>query len=146
MGLMGTLVPFIPGIPLILISAIILAAVDNFNKISIPSLLIMGGFTICSYFLDAALIARGIKKTGGSRRGLAGSALGAIIGFVIGNLPGMVVGLFLGLVVGEILSGARPKQIPNIAMGAIWGFFASALMQFALALIMVGIIIYAYFR
>lgn len=144
-GLVGTVVPFLPGVPVVLFSALVLAAVGGFSKITFSTLLLLVGLTAFASFLDAIFVARGVKKSGGSWKGLIGAALGCLLGLIVLNIPGAIVGFLIGLTIGEILSGTPLIRIPKFVAGAFFGVILSSFAQLTIAVIMTIIIVIKYF-
>ena len=96
-GLVGSVLPLIPGTPLILAGAVIYAVATDFDPVGPWHLLILVGIAAVAYSLDYLAGAAGVKKLGGSRWAMLGAILGAIVGVFFG-----VLGLMLGPIVGSV--------------------------------------------
>jgi len=143
-GLVGSVVPALPGTPLIFLGALILAMLNNFQRISISTVLWLAGITIASYLINLAFVARGVKKNSTSDTGVVFAGIGALIGFLILNFVGLFIGLIAGFVVGELSAGTLPGKIPKLAAGVLGSFLVGAIFQFLTALLMIVIILVAY--
>jgi len=99
-GLLGTIFPVLPGAPLIFVAALILAVLDNFQRISVGTLIWLGVIAIVSYLINFFWVARGVKKNSTSNTGLLFSGIGAVVGFLVFNFIGLLVGLIFGFIVG----------------------------------------------
>lgn len=144
-GVIGTVVPFLPGVPVVLLSALVLAVVGGFSKITFSTLLLLVGLTAVASFLDAIFITRGVKKSGGSWNGMIGATLGCLLGLIVLNIPGAIVGFLVGLTVGEIISGTPLVRIPKFVAGAFWGMLLSSVIQLIIATVMAIIIVIKFF-
>lgn len=138
-GLVGTILPLLPGLPLIFISILLYAIVTGFSSISGQTILLLGVLTVAAYFLDLIIVARGVTRAGGTSRGAIGSIIGAILGLIVASVPGLFVGLFLGAIAGEISTGASGKQALRAGAGAFLGFLTSSVFRFLLGVAMIVI-------
>ncbi|HSC71816.1 MAG TPA: DUF456 domain-containing protein, partial [Candidatus Methylomirabilis sp.] len=80
-GLVGSVVPFLPGPPLILLAALVHAFATGFNLIGPGRLAILASLTVLAQLLDYLAGAVGAKKFGGSGWAVAGALVGGIVGF-----------------------------------------------------------------
>lgn len=141
-GLLGSLLPIVPGCVIIWIGII-------GYKLLIPHaipwsfVIITGALTLAAQMLDYVCTYWGAKKFGGSFRGGVGALLGAILGpFVLGSfitpLGGIVVGPVVGAVLGEISAGKTLHASGKAGVGTIVGGLVSFLLNLAIAFLMVG--------
>lgn len=144
-GLVGSVVPAVPGAPLIFLGALILAMLNNFQRISVTTILWLAGVTIISYFINLFFIARGVRKNSTGSTGMLFAAIGALLGLLILNFVGFFLGLIFGFIVGELFSGTLPGRIPKLAIGVLGSFMVGAIFQFFVALLMLVIVLVAYF-
>src|SRR5919106_1803582 len=98
-GLIGVVVPALPGTVLIFAGLLLGAWADGFTRVGIPTIVVIGLIGAASYGVDFAAAAVGAKHLGASKRAMAGAALGTFFGVFFG-LPGLVVGPFVGAVLG----------------------------------------------
>jgi uncharacterized protein YqgC (DUF456 family) len=125
-GLMGCIIPAIPGPPLNFLSLLILElAVDD----AFPAefYFLWGGITIAVTVLDYVLPIMGAKVYKASSFGIWGSIIGMLIGILFFPPFGMILGLFIGAVLGELIAGKEEGEALKI--GSVT-FFASMLMIF----------------
>lgn len=102
-GLVGTVVPMVPGPPLIWLGAFLWAWADGFETIGWPSLLLMALLTALALVADLWLSGWGARMGGASWRSLLVAAIGSVMGLVVFSIPGLLIGAVLGLVIGEIV-------------------------------------------
>ena len=139
LGLLGSILPVLPGTPLILLGALVYAWYTGFTVISWMTLLALLVLTLLSYFLDVFASALGVKKLGGSRWGMAGALLGAIFGLVFGGLLGLILGPFVGAFLLELAKKKDPAASLRSGVGTLLGFLAGTIGKLILAAVMIGI-------
>ncbi len=101
LGIVGALVPVLPGPLLIWLGAFVWAWADNFLRIGWPTLLILAVLTIVSWAADLGLSFLSSRRSGAAWRSVALSILGGLVGAILlSSVP--VVGTFIGAVVGSI--------------------------------------------
>lgn len=138
-GIAGTVLPLLPGLPLVFFSVLLYGAVTRFTQITADTILILGLLTIAALFIDAIAIMRGVRRMGGTPRGMVGAMIGAFLGLFFGNFLGMIAGLLLGVIVGELRSGMDAQRMLKAAAGAALGVLVSSVLRFVIALAMVAI-------
>jgi hypothetical protein len=144
-GLAGSLLPFLPGTPLIFFGALVYALATKFQPIGAGKLLILAGLAALAHVLEYVGVALGAKKFGGSLWAAAGALLGAVVGLFFGP-PGLVVGPVIGAVAGELLKTGRVEHSVKAGAGALVGMVVGLLVRFALAFTMVGLFLWWLWR
>jgi uncharacterized protein len=138
-GLIGSVLPMLPGSPLILLGAFIYAWYTDFTVITWGVLLILFALTLLSQMVEYLATIIGAKKYGASRWGIAGAVAGGLIGFFAGGVLGIIAGPFLGALVGELLYGRTIGTSMKIGFGTLVGFIGGAIGKLIIALAMVGV-------
>jgi len=125
-GLIGCIIPAIPGPPLNFFSLVILelAIVDAYPA---DFYFLWGGIAIAVTVLDYILPIMGAKVYKASSSGIWGSIIGMILGILFFPPFGMILGLFIGAVLGELIAGKEDWEALKI--GSVT-FFASMFMIF----------------
>lgn len=100
-GLLGSVLPVLPGVPLAYIGLWLLHWTER-ASFSWQFLTIWAVIVVVIQLLDYFIPAWGTKKFGGTKWGVWGSTIGLLLGFLMGPL-GIVLGPFVGAVVGELL-------------------------------------------
>ncbi len=101
LGIVGALVPVLPGPLLIWLGAFVWAWADGFVHIGWPTLLVLAVLTIISWGADLGLSFISSRRSGAGWRSIGVSILGGIIGAILlSSVP--VVGTFIGAAVGSI--------------------------------------------
>jgi hypothetical protein len=140
-GLAGSVLPFLPGTPLILAGALVHALVTGFEPIGAGRLLVLAGLTALAYLLDYTAGAAGAKRFGGSRWAVIGALIGGLAGLFFSPL-GVLFGPMVGAVVGELLRSGELRHSLRSGFGAVVGMAAGAAAKFALAISMVGLMVW----
>jgi uncharacterized protein YqgC (DUF456 family) len=142
-GLAGTLLPVLPGVPLVFAGLAVAAWADGFHRVGTVTLVILGVLTALAVALDLAASSFGAKKAGASRQGMIGAGIGAIVGIFFG-LPGLVFGPFVGAVVGELTAHRELLHAGKAGLGAWLGLLLGSIAKLTLAFLMVGVFAMAY--
>lgn len=138
-GLIGSVLPFIPGSPLILLGVFIYAWYTDFLVVTWGTLVILLLLTVLSQILDYLASILGAKKFGASRWGMSGAFLGGIIGLFSGGILGILIGPFIGALLLELLHGQDLPASLKIGLGTLVGFLGGAIGKIIIALTMIGI-------
>ena len=140
-GIIGCIVPGLPGTPVAYAGLWIAQATDRVD-FSWQFLLIWGIVTVVVSVLDYAVPAWGTKQFGGTKYGVWGSTLGVFVGLLFGAV-GVILGPLVGAILFELLAIALHGQInrENIAAAfrAGWGSFIGILVGTVLKLICCGL-------
>lgn len=142
-GLVGTVLPALPGLPLVYAGMLLAAWNDGFRHIGAPMLVVLGVLTLVSLAIDFWATAHGAKRVGASRLAIVGAMLGTFAGLVFGPV-GVVVGPFAGALLGELLhrrSFGREHlgQAAKIGFGTWFGIVLGVALKLALAFAMIGL-------
>ncbi|MBO7454978.1 MAG: DUF456 domain-containing protein [Paludibacteraceae bacterium] len=132
-GIIGCIVPGLPGTPIAYVGLWIAQATDRVD-FSWQFLLVWGIVTIVVTVLDYVVPAWGTKRFGGTRWGVWGSTIGVFVGLFFGAV-GVIVGPLVGAILGELLGGKEVRQ----ALRAGWGSFIGLLCGTILKLICCGL-------
>jgi len=148
-GIIGAIIPGIPGPPLSYGALLLLhftKEITYSDKFLIILALIAVFITLADYWIPVY----GTKKLGGTKAGVRGSVVGLVIGMlvlpflgiVIGpfGLFGIILGPFLGALVGERLAGTPENVALRSAVGSFLGFIAGTFLKLAYGII---ILVYA---
>jgi uncharacterized protein YqgC (DUF456 family) len=134
-GLAGTLLPVIPGLPLMWLALLGYGWFTDWLAYGFTGLLVTGILVLLSLAADQAAALLGAKKFGASRAGLLGSVAGGLLGLIFFSLPGLILGVFFGALALELLISRRSlKEALTAGTGAFLGFLAGSLFKFMLGL------------
>jgi uncharacterized protein YqgC (DUF456 family) len=137
-GLAGTILPMIPGLPIMWAGAFLYALLTGFEKIGWTYLGIFALLTAITTLLDYVANLYGAKKMGATRWGLAGAFLGMLVGLFAGGLIGILLGSFIGAILGELLAGRKGTEALMAGVGTFLGFLGGTLLKFVIGCVMIG--------
>lgn len=143
-GIAGTLLPVLPGIPLVFGGMLLAAWIDDFQRIGYITLAILGAITILSIAIDMLAGVIGARKVGASRAAVFGAAIGTVLGLFLG-LPGLIFGPFVGALAGEWSARRDMMRAGKVAIGTWLGMLVAAVVKLSLVFAMLGIFAFAYF-
>jgi uncharacterized protein len=134
-GLVGTVLPLVPGTVLILCGAVL----NHFtlHTVGWPTLVVLTGLAILAMLLDVLSGAMGAKYFGATRWGAIGGILGAVVGLFFGVI-GIFVGPLIGALVGELLGGKGILPAGKSSWGTFVGTTAGIAGKLAIGLLMIG--------
>ncbi len=118
-GLVGCILPIIPGPPLAYIGLLFLHFTQRIQFES-NELFLWAFIAVAVTIADNVLPIWTTKKFGGSKAGVWGSTIGLILGLFFAPL-GIIVGPFVGAVLGEMLNNNNEKAF-KAGLGAFMGF------------------------
>ena len=140
-GLVGSVVPALPGVVLIFAGALLHAVVTGFDPIGPGRLAILALLMVVAYGLDYVAGALGVKKFGGSRWAMAGAIVGALVGLFFG-LPGLLLGPLVGSLGAEYLYTRQLSTSARAALGTVIGLLVGAVAKVGLGLAMIGLFLF----
>ncbi len=150
-GLLGAVVPVLPGPPISFVGLLLLQW-SGYGNFSSTFLLVWAAITVAITIIDYVLPALMTKKFGGSRAAVIGSVVGFIVGMIFFPPMGLLVGSFLGAFAGELINiriHARLGEINNTgpnstvkALKVALGSFLAFIMGTGAKLIISAVMIY----
>ena len=143
-GLAGTVVPALPGVPLVFLGLFIGAWIGDFETIGWVTIGVLAVLTLIAWIVDFVAGAAGARYLGASSRAFWGASIGAVAGIFFG-VVGMLLGPFIGAVLGELSGGSNMVQSGRAGVGAWIGMVVATAVKLAIAFLMVGIFIFSGF-
>ena len=139
-GLVGSVVPLLPGTTLIFAATLL-------HKFLLPDTLGWGAvvwvgvFWLLSLAADFACTLLGSRLLGGSKWGLAGASGGALAGMFF-SLPALLLGTIFGAIAAEKLGAKRSDgDAVKSGLGAALGFLVGTVVRVFFALAMVALFV-----
>ena len=144
-GLVGCVLPVLPGVPLAYVGLLLLQLTDKV-QFSTTFMLIWLAVVIVIQVLDYYVPAWGTKQFGGSKWGVWGCTIGLLLGVVGLPLgPGGIAGLFfwpfVGALVGEYLKQRDTRIALRAAVGSFIGMMTGIVAKVAYGVVLLAIII-----
>ncbi len=128
-GIIGCLVPVLPGPPLSYMG-VILIHVTRFAQFSNTLLISLAAVTVIVTIVDYIVPIWGTRKFGGSKYGTRGATVGLIIGLFLGP-AGIILGPFIGAIVGELIFRDDMKYAVRAGFGSLLGFLTGVGLKLA---------------
>lgn len=142
-GIIGTIVPALPGVPVVFLGMVLAAWAGDFTQIGWLTLTVLGVLTALALLVDLLASLLGAKRVGASGWALFGAGLGTVVGLFFG-IPGLILGPFVGAVLGELIAGSSLRRSTIVGVGAWLGFVFGTLAKIALCFTMLGVFALAF--
>jgi uncharacterized protein len=143
-GLAGLLLPVLPGAPLLFLGLLFAAWAEDFHYVGLRTLLLLASMAALTYLVDFFASLMGTKRFGGSKRAMAGAAIGGVLGMFLG-LPGIILGPFIGAVLGELSLQRTMSQAGRAGLGTVIGMAVGVAGKLAIGIAMIGIFLFMRF-
>jgi len=143
-GLAGTVMPALPGVPLVFLGLLAAAWAEDFAYVGSGTLIVLGAMAAIAYLADIVAGSFGARRYGASRRAAVGAAIGALVGIFFG-LPGLLFGPFAGALIGELSNRSNLAAASRAGWGATVGLVLGTAVKMALAFAMLGLFAFARF-
>jgi uncharacterized protein YqgC (DUF456 family) len=143
-GIAGSVLPALPGAPLVFAGMLLTAWVGDFQHISVWTCIFLGILTAVAMLADFVASALGTKVAGASAWAFVGAAIGAVVGLLFG-LIGLVVGPFVGAIAGELIATQNLQKSTRAGLGAAVGFVMGSIAKIGLIFTMLGVFAFALF-
>lgn len=133
-GLLGSFVPIIPG-PITSWFGLLVINFTSTTELNYSFLLISFMIAVFVFTLDIIIPIIGLKKFGGTKKGMIGATIGLLLGlFILGPL-GIIIGPFVGALSGEISGELKLGKAVKASIGTLIGFIAGVTMKFSISLV-----------
>ena len=137
-GFVGSIVPFLPGPPLVLIAAVGHRLCFGENSASALVMLYLAALTVVALLLDHFASVYGAKRFGATWRGLLGAFVGGVVGIFF-SIPGIIIGPFIGAMLFELMGGYEFDKASRAGLGATLGVFAGIIGKCVISVVMIGL-------
>ncbi|MEE4310457.1 MAG: DUF456 domain-containing protein [candidate division KSB1 bacterium] len=129
-GVLGCIVPALPGPPLNFLALVLLQIAKDGAAFTTNELVFWGIVTVLVTVIDYVVPIAGAKKYGASKTGVWGSVIGLLVGLIFFPPFGMFTGAFIGALAGEYIVGKKSSD----AFKAGWGTFIGTMVGIGLKL------------
>jgi uncharacterized protein YqgC (DUF456 family) len=137
-GLVGSIVPWMPGPLFVLAGAALWAFATRFETLGWGRLAILTALAALSAVLGVLAAGLGARRYGASRWGVVGAILGAVVGLFLGPL-GLILGGVAGAAAGELLRGADLAGSVRSGFGTLIGLLVGLAADLGVSLTMIGL-------
>jgi uncharacterized protein YqgC (DUF456 family) len=142
-GIVGSVLPVLPGVPIVFAGMLLAAWADHFAHVGTFTLIILGVLTVIALIVDFVAGVMGAKRVGASRHAVIGAALGTLAGIFLG-IPGLLLGPFVGALLGELVAGGTLRKAAGVGVGAWVGFLVGTVAKLGICFAMLGIFALAF--
>lgn len=137
-GLLGTVLPVVPGAIIILAAAVLhqvmLGSEKSVGWWNVGVLVVLA---LLSYALELAGGYFGAKRFGATKWGAFGAMIGGIVGLFF-SFPGLIAGPIVGAIAGELVAGKRLVSAGRAGWGTLLGNLAGMVGKLTIGLLMVS--------
>jgi uncharacterized protein YqgC (DUF456 family) len=137
-GLIGTVLPTLPGIPMIFGGIWLAAALDDYQHLGVSWLIVLGLLAAFGVSMDFIAASLGAKRVGASSMAIWGASIGTFIGMFLG-IPGLILGPFVGALAGELISSKSVLRSAHVGVGTWLGLLFGTLVKLVLSVVMVAL-------
>ncbi|MEO8306301.1 MAG: DUF456 family protein [Betaproteobacteria bacterium] len=141
-GLAGTVLPALPGVTLVFAGMALAAWIDDFARIPVWLVVLLGVLTAIAWVVDYAAAAMGAKRAGASRLAIVGALVGTLAGIVSG-LWGLLFLPLVGAAIGEYAAQRDLLRAGKVGVSTWIGLLLGTAAKVAIAFAMVGMFIVA---
>jgi uncharacterized protein YqgC (DUF456 family) len=137
-GLIGCVLPILPGPPIALLALICVSIDQGWETYSPLEWVVLGALVAGVTVLDFLVPMMGAKKYGASRTAIWISVVGMVVGLIMFPPFGMLIGAFLGAFLGELMAGKGSSE----ALRPAWGVFVGTVVGTGLKFAVCGVLAY----
>jgi len=138
LGVLGSVLPLLPGVPLVFAGLALAAWVDDFAHVSGFTLGLLGGLTGLAMLIDVLASAFGTRIAGASGWAFLGAGVGGLVGVFFAP-AGLLVGPLLGAVLLELAVTRHPLGSVKAGAGVGIGIVLGAAAKIALIVSMLAL-------
>ncbi len=149
-GIAGTVLPMLPGVPLVFAGLLLFAWHGSFQQVGVFTMVIIAAIATLAWVIDFSASIITAKKFGASKYALWGAGIGALLG-IAGGIVGLIIGPAIGAIIGELishqyLSKEATSKATTVGIAAGLGFVLALALKIFLVLIMLAIFAYTYYN
>jgi uncharacterized protein YqgC (DUF456 family) len=141
-GVVGTVLPALPGVMLVFGGIVLAAYAEGFTRISGLTVAVLGALALVAFVIDYVASAAAAKKAGASKLGLAGAALGTVLGIFTGFI-GLLFMPLVGAAIGEYLTQRDALKAGRIGLATWVGLLVGTILKLAIVFTMIGVFLVA---
>jgi len=141
-GVVGTVLPALPGAVFVFAGVALGAWIDDFARISGWTIGVLGALTLAAWLIDYVAAAAGAKRVGASREAIIGAAIGTVLGIFTG-LIGLVFMPLVGAAIGELIARGDLVRAGKVGVATWIGMVIGTIAKVAIVFVMVGVFLAA---
>lgn len=144
-GLLGTVLPVLPGPVLIFAAALVFAILDGFQAVGWPTLVVIGVLALLATGVDLLTSSLGAKAGGASGWSIVAGLVGGLLGTLLFALPGGILGALACVLLAEYIRLKDWKPAAKSSAGWLVGWLVSSVVRFGIALAMISVFVWQVF-
>ena len=133
-GLIGSFIPIIPG-PITSWFGLLSISFTSYVELNYSFLLISFIIAALVFLIDIIIPILGLKKFGGTKKGMIGATIGLLLGLFIVGPFGILIGPFIGALSAEMLGNLKFGEAIKASVGTLIGFIVGITMKFSISLV-----------
>ncbi len=143
-GLLGTVLPVLPGAPLAYATLWMMWLADP-TSVSVTSFVVMGILMVILTILDYVAPIWLTRRGGGTKYGERGATIGLVVGLFLGPL-GIIFGPFVGALIGELLAKTPRDQAIKVAFMSFAAFLLTTGLKLIYCLAIIWMFVASFFN
>ncbi len=140
LGIIGCIVPGLPGPALSFLAMIAYQFTEADNTFSLTSLIVWGIVAGLALLADMFVPAAATKKFGGTKAGVWGGIIGTFVGMFSPIPFGVIWGPLVGAILGDLLGGNQIRSALKSGFGSFAGFLLATFFKFVVA-VWIGVLV-----
>jgi len=141
-GLVGIILPVIPGSILIFVAAFFYALLDGFQTVGWITLVVLGLLAAAATTADLWATSMGAKAGGASGWSILAGTVGGLVGLLFFSLAGSILGALLGMFLVEVLRVKDLRKALKSGGGWLMGWLLSVILELGIGLVMIAIFVW----
>lgn len=141
-GIVGTVLPALPGAILVFAGVLLGAWIDGFTRVPAWVVGVAAVLTVLAWVTDYAAAALGAKKVGASPWAIAGAAAGTLLGVFTGFV-GLLFMPLVGAALGQYLAERDLRRAGHVGIATWVGMLIGTAVKLALVFATVGLFAFA---
>ena len=141
-GVAGTVLPALPGVPLIFGGVLLAAWIGDFQRISVFTVVVLAVLAVVGIVIDYIAAAISAKRAGASKQGIIGAAIGTVAGVFTG-LWGLLFMPLMGAAIGEFIAHKDAFRAGKVGAATWFGLLVGTAIKLAIAFTMIGVFVAA---
>ncbi len=148
LGVIGVILPLVPGPLLIWLGALVWAWGDGFERINWVVLTILGALAVLAWASDLLFTTALSRRAGVSWKAIGGAIVGGLAGgLLLAGIPvvGTIGGALVGAMLGALLMEWFDKRNLRRALRATWSYLIGSLAASALEILIAVVMVIIFF-
>ena len=137
-GIAGTVLPALPGAVLVFGGIVLAAWIDDFTRIPVWIVVLLGAMTAVAWVVDYVAAAAGAKRVGASKYAIIGAMIGTFAGIVTGWW-GLLFMPLVGAAIGEYIAQRDLRRAGKVGLATWLGLLVGTAVKIAIVFTMVGV-------